>query len=408
MTITPTAALPGPSVAAPGEDGPANDAAGRSGDFLAAILDALAGGTAPVPGVPPGAVPGAVPGGPAVAQGSVEITGPAVTTAVAATTTLSATVAPGTLPATATPPPANTAPGLPATTGPSAAAETTPRPPDVPPGVSVVGVVAAGAAPPASGTTPVPAASPGPASAKATPATAPAPPAGSVHGAVVAEHTHDTGRSEAGSAGQHGAAEHTPAPEALTEPATAPVPATTPMTATAPTTAPTTGDTAPDTVAGSVRTQVFTEVTSLVSRGDGVHRVAMTLNPESLGEVRVVMIMRAGVVRVHLTASDGDAKAALAHGSPELVRLLETAGAGDTRIVVRDLPPGSASTDGPTPQFTAGGNRHHTGEHAGTREHHPATDGTNDTTPRRGAGADLPRSIEPVSDTRASGVDVTV
>lgn len=166
--------------------------------------------------------------------------------------------------------------------------------------------------------------------------------------------------------------------------------------------------------------QVFPEVTSLVSRGDGTHRITLTLNPEALGEVRVVMTVRDGAVHVRLAAGH-EARQALVEGSPELTRLLELAGASESRIVVRDLPAGSASTgpgtaergSEPGTQLGTGTGRSHD-QHAGTRADNPATDGMNDGTTRhartiRGTeGASQPRSNEPVTDTRSAGVDVTM
>lgn len=165
--------------------------------------------------------------------------------------------------------------------------------------------------------------------------------------------------------------------------------------------------------------QVFPEVTSLVSRGEGTHRITLTLNPEALGEVRVVMTVRDGAVHVRLAAGH-DARQVLVDGSPELTRLLELAGASESRIVVRDLPataPASSTATGTPDRGSQQGTDLGTGadrssdQHAGTRAHHPATDGTNDGTTRtfRGAdGATQPRSNEPVTVARTAGVDVTM
>jgi flagellar hook-length control protein FliK len=112
---------------------------------------------------------------------------------------------------------------------------------------------------------------------------------------------------------------------------------------------------------------------------------------------------------VHVRLAAGhDAQQALLQGSPELARLLEHAGATDTRIVVRDLagvPTGTDSRD-PRPGTGTGadGSRPHD-QHAGTRAHHPATDGPHDST---NTGANPPRSNEPVTHTRVAGVDVTM
>ena len=162
-----------------------------------------------------------------------------------------------------------------------------------------------------------------------------------------------------------------------------------------------------------VTSQVFPEVTGLVSRGNGSHRITLTLNPEALGEVHVVMTVRDGAVVVRLAAGQ-DAQRALVDGSPELSRLLELAGASETRIVVRDLGAGSSTGPG-TGAGSSPGTGPDTGrshdQHAGTRAHHPATDGTNDGTTRTfrsTTGAHPSQSIEPVTDTRTAGVDVTM
>jgi hypothetical protein len=162
--------------------------------------------------------------------------------------------------------------------------------------------------------------------------------------------------------------------------------------------------------------QVFPEVTSLVNRGDGTHRITMTLQPEALGEVRVVMTVRDGAVHVRLTAGH-EAHLALLDGSSELTRLLERVGAVDTRIVVRDLGATAAPTPGIGTGLGAGaGSGTWTGDsrphdqHAGTHAGHFATDGTHhgNRPGRDAAGANPPRSNEPVTRTRTAGVDVTM
>lgn len=451
MTITPAAALPGLPIAASG-DTSSGSGSEQGGDFLAAVLEALsAGAVAPVAGSVPGALPGS-PSGPAsdslaglaqggigsaagsaagsiagiVAQGGIGAAGPATEGDAAAATP--APVASPTAPSLATgmpvagePAPSVAPTGHANVTGGSVAAATDPtgniRMPvgsasageALPPDAS--GTAGNTGRAPASGVTP--ADPPGPTTRAGT-AMSPIPIGSGVPAAEHANVTGETGAPSTDSTSDLRMSDDTPAAPAPAphEPSVPDLPpAAVRIDAGAPAT-PTGTDGADRARPAAVVTQVFPEVTRLLSRGDGVHRVTMTLNPESLGEVRVVMTMRAGVVRVHLSASDGDAKAALAHGSPELARLLETAGAGDARIVVRDLSQGPASTGGQPdgqPQLTTGDDRrHHAQEHAGTHGQHHATDGTNDTTPRRGAGADLPRSIEPVGGTRTSGVDVTV
>lgn len=164
-----------------------------------------------------------------------------------------------------------------------------------------------------------------------------------------------------------------------------------------------------------VSAQVFPEVTGLVSRGNGSHRITLTLNPEQLGEVRVVMTMRDGAVHVRMAAGH-EARAALLEGSPELSRLLETAGATETRIVVRELPAAALSPTTPNPNSHSSllGGDGAPDRHAGTRADHQARDGSDHSTPRseRADGATspgpAPRSIQSVTGTRSAGVDVTM
>ena len=194
---------------------------------------------------------------------------------------------------------------------------------------------------------------------------------------------------------------------------------------TAPVTAALTGQTVSTPAVGAVSTsgadptpaqpvtrQVFPEVTSLATRGDGTHRITLTLKPEALGEVRVVMTVRDGAVHVRLAAGH-EAQHALREGSPELTRLLAVAGASESRITVRDLPAAPASSVDTSPDLGADQrpqDQPPQDQHAGTRAHDPATDGTHDgTRHRRGAtGANPPQSNEPVTHARAAGVDVTM
>jgi hypothetical protein len=168
---------------------------------------------------------------------------------------------------------------------------------------------------------------------------------------------------------------------------------------------------APTAAPQHVTRQVFPEVSRLVSRGDGTHRITLDLNPESLGEVRVVMTVRDGAVHVRFAAGH-EAGRALLDGSAELNRLLGAAGASETRIVVRELSAASLPTTstadgtlaGQDPGLGSDRHRPHD-EHAGTRADTPATDGMHD---RTTAGANPPRSIQPVTRTRTAGVDVTM
>ncbi|MFL6160370.1 MAG: flagellar hook-length control protein FliK, partial [Marmoricola sp.] len=197
-----------------------------------------------------------------------------------------------------------------------------------------------------------------------------------------------------------------------------PATATTPVAVTAPVAAPTAP--APPSPAGTVQldqvaAQVFPEVTGLVSRGDGTHRITLTLNPEQLGEVRVVMTMRAGAVHVRLAAGQ-DARASLVEGSGELGRLLERAGATDTHIVVRELPSAAASPSTPTPTApgAAPGTDRGPDQHAGTRADQQARDGSDRSTPQnpgrsqRTGTTTAVRSIQPATGSRTAGLDLTM
>ena len=153
----------------------------------------------------------------------------------------------------------------------------------------------------------------------------------------------------------------------------------------------------------AVAGQVFTEVTQLVTRGDGTHRITLNLSPEALGDVRVTLIVRNGEVSVSFAAGD-QARQALIESTPELVRLLELVGATETKVQVREHGHSDSGTDA---RFGAGpgtpdGRRDPQTHHAGTREGQNATDGTT-----RGTRAE-PLPHEPATRTRSAGLDVTV
>ncbi len=71
----------------------------------------------------------------------------------------------------------------------------------------------------------------------------------------------------------------------------------------------------------------------LVSRGDGTRRITLKLNPEALGDVRVVLTVRQGEVHVRMAGNE-QAQRALQSGSSELHQLLERAGATSSQVVV--------------------------------------------------------------------------
>ena len=160
----------------------------------------------------------------------------------------------------------------------------------------------------------------------------------------------------------------TSAAPASTTPAT-PIGASAPTAATA---AP--AETKAPTANEALTRQVFPEISRFTqTAAPGTHRLAITLNPESLGEVKVTMIVRAGTLQVQLSADTPAARAALASGSSELHRMLEFASSSDTRIVVRDASGASTETR------TGSGNStpdqhlsdHRSGQHADSRNPTP-------------------------------------
>jgi flagellar hook-length control protein FliK len=90
--------------------------------------------------------------------------------------------------------------------------------------------------------------------------------------------------------------------------------------------------------------QVFTDLGRLVRRGDGTHRLTIKLQPEALGEVRVVLTVRDGDVSVRLSGSDA-AQRALLQGASDLQRLLESVGAKSAQVLVGD--PGTQAQQQP-------------------------------------------------------------
>ncbi len=193
-------------------------------------------------------------------------------------------------------------------------------------------------------------------------------------------------------------AQQAPAPSTLplTSAVPLPAPATT-ATAAAPTHAPAT----------AVREQVFGEVTSLVSRGPGTHRITLTLHPETLGEVRVVMTVRDGAVHVRLAAG-AEAHQALLDGSSELGHLLERAGATESRVVVREFTPATPASSADSGQLNLSTGDRPTDQHAGTRADHPATDGTDRLLTRHPPVPQEARPTKPVREARTSGLDLTM
>lgn len=169
---------------------------------------------------------------------------------------------------------------------------------------------------------------------------------------------------------------------------------------------------ATQTATGPVARQTFPEVTRLMSRGEGTHRITLQLRPEGLGEVRVVLTLKEGKVDVRMTSSI-DARHALTSDLPELHRLLAAAGATETSVSVRDAQQlTSSSWDGGRSttassqdllgQAGTGQSRHHESpQQTGTPADHIATDGVRDRA--RASGP-----TDPATGTRSTGLDVTV
>lgn len=194
--------------------------------------------------------------------------------------------------------------------------------------------------------------------------------------------------------------------------------------ATTPTTVQLSTSPTPNPISTHVVDQISDKITSLVSRGDGTHRITLRLQPEQLGDVRVVMTVRDGTVHVRLAAGERDTRTALADGSAELHRLLESAGATDAKVVVRELGRefGRGLDSGLTRDF--GGHdlngwsfgsgqssrqnpQENAHDHAGTRAQHQARDG-HDTNPRHSAAvATGTRPSETVTSSH-TGLDVTM
>ena len=92
--------------------------------------------------------------------------------------------------------------------------------------------------------------------------------------------------------------------------------------------------------------QVFPEVVRIAVTGETPKRVVVRLQPEHLGEVRVVVRTGKAGLEVSLAAGT-EARAAIREGAPELRRMLEAAGSPDARVVVRHLPEGPTSAPAP-------------------------------------------------------------
>lgn len=103
--------------------------------------------------------------------------------------------------------------------------------------------------------------------------------------------------------------------------------------------------TAPAPPTGPATTQVVQQVAPtlarVVSRGEGVHRMSLTLHPADLGEVRLTVTVRGGHVDVQIAAGR-EARDLMREGSAELRHLLESVGRTAGAITFRDLSTGAA------------------------------------------------------------------
>lgn len=155
--------------------------------------------------------------------------------------------------------------------------------------------------------------------------------------------------------------------------------------------------------------QIVPELTRMVARGDGTHRLWLKLNPDNLGEVRVVLTLRDGDVQVRI-AGGTEAQQELVQRAPELHRLLAANGATHSMLELTD-PAGrtlATSTNGDSTGL-ADGRAHHP-QHSDQTSDRPArrqagndaTDGTGDPTP-------LSDSSRPVGQARGNtGLDLTL
>ena len=220
----------------------------------------------------------------------------------------------------------------------------------------------------------------------------------------------------------------TPADSATTDPLVAPAPAvpqpalpanvaqvapTAPIVAAAP---PAPAPVGPSHIPDQVTAQVFPEIGRLAVRatsaGEGIHRITLNLHPETLGDVRVTLVVRGGELKISIHAAN-EAGRIMADSIPELRRLLGSAGA-DAIVAVRDSGAGGATLN----TADQGSNRSELdrsgydahqqgrdthGRDARTRDGHIATDGSNS-----GARGTPPGPLDLVRDIRSAGVDVTV
>lgn len=136
------------------------------------------------------------------------------------------------------------------------------------------------------------------------------------------------------------ATEAAPADDLLTlGPAAPPTPAATGPTGTSPS-APAAAPAPP------VATQLTPQLTAMATGPDGSHAVTVVLAPESLGEVRVQLVVTGDQVAVTLAAGQEQGRAALAQALPDLRRDLAAAGLTVTSAEVSSDVPDSSTGSG--------------------------------------------------------------
>ncbi|HEY9564880.1 MAG TPA: flagellar hook-length control protein FliK, partial [Nocardioides sp.] len=204
--------------------------------------------------------------------------------------------------------------------------------------------------------------------------------------------------SSTASSGSNG----TVATPAVTAPANATAPATTSQ---------------PNPVTTQVVDRIAEMVTSAGSTGEA-HRVTLKLQPEALGDVRIVLTVRDGAVHVQLSAHEAAART-LVEDSPELRRMLDLLGTPDARITVREVGTshgGSWLSNQADQQATGQSNNDSNGQRERDGQHN-STDSNNDQarTPGRSTatdGTDLVTSssqrTQTVGSHRSTGVDLAM
>lgn len=121
----------------------------------------------------------------------------------------------------------------------------------------------------------------------------------------------------------------------------------------------------PAATAPSLPAQLVPRLTSVKSLGDGVHRLTLRVEPESIGAVRVVAEVRGEVVRLELVGGTEAAREALRAVLPELKRDLAATGM-QAQLELGD--PGNGQPGDQSPRAT----RQRDG--AGPEPGHPETD----------------------------------